>query len=104
MFGLLFGHAGSINVGGGPEGHQNDHCRGGGGEGEARAGCPCAEHRGHPEQRRCRSVRGQPHVGMRGEDVHHDVEVGLADAARQCVELGIEDLQVEGAGPGAFVL
>lgn len=39
VFGLLFGHAGSINVGGGPEGHQNDHCRGGGGEGEARAGC-----------------------------------------------------------------
>lgn len=46
---------------------------------------------------RCGSVRGQPHVGMRGEDVHHDVEVGLAGAAFQRIQLGIDGVDVEGA-------
>lgn len=83
MFGLLIGHAGSINVGGRPEGRRMDHCRGGGREGEGPVPASAGQQR---------------HIGMRGDDLHDDIEIGLAIAAFQRLQLCADMGAVERPG------
>lgn len=78
------------------------------GEGAGRAKRARRKRPGQRHQRPCvtrsRSVRAQLQGGMGGEYLHDDVEIGLADAAFQRVQLGGDSCGIEHAGARLFFL